>query len=180
MKENKVWLPVPDARYSKFGVVPLLSVADWWTVQMRRLSCDSRRRDIIQTHLMPKWLPPWPCWGPGGFVERCLSLFPSRQFPASALTSVFLVCSPECPAQHLEATCLPLLLGFQPAWFGIGFAWVSRWSLSDHSSLLRGHFKGQSTFIQSPTPHLPDLAEKQALACRICKEWAWHDIFANC
>lgn len=33
-------------------------------------------RDIIQTHLMPKWLPPWPCWGPGGFVERCLSLFP--------------------------------------------------------------------------------------------------------
>lgn len=76
---------------------------------------------MIQTHLMPKWLPPWPC------VEATTALskgapapLPSRQFPVSALNLCLSSLPPKCPIQGPEATYHQLPLGFQPAWLGIG------------------------------------------------------------
>lgn len=120
-------------------------------------------------------MPKWPLLGHAGALAALLkgasASFPSRQFPVSVLNLCLPTLLPECPVQRPEATCLQLLLGFPPAWFG---HWVGYRAQDEACQitllLLPEHFKGQSTLTQSPTVHLSELAEKQALHAIFAKK----------
>ena len=102
--------------------------------------------------------------------------FPSRQFPASALTSVFLVCSRSVQSNTLKPPVSNCYLVSNQPGLALGGVQVSRWSLSDHSSLLPGHFKG-TVHPYSVTHSPPSWPSREtSIACHICKEisMAWH------
>lgn len=129
---------------------------------------------MIQTHLMPKWLPPWPC------VEATTALskgapapLPSRQFPVSALTSVFLVCLPSVQSKVLKLLITSChLVSNQPGLASVGD--VRSQDEASRITLLCSR-NNTSRGIPSPrsathSPLLPGPAEKQPS----------HAISANC
>lgn len=126
---------------------------------------------MIQTHLMPKWLPPWPC------VEATTALskgapapLPSRQFPVSALTSVFLVCLPSVQSNVLKLLITSChLVSNQPGLASVGDV-RSQDEASRITLLQKQHFEGHSVPLLShpqPTPAWP--SRETAIPCHICK-----------